>query len=74
MLLYQILAHTIHRKTLKSNTKTNLKYLCKHGMIKFNYLIEYFLYQIIMYFDYIIKKHETVINITPIIYVNKIKM
>ena len=44
MLLYQILASTIHRKThtTKSYAKTmNLKYLRKRGMINLNYQMDY---------------------------------
>ena len=47
MLLYQILANTIHGKMLKSYTKTiNLKYQVQHGMINLNYLTGCNMYQI----------------------------
>ena len=47
MLLYQILAFTIHEKILKSHTKTiNLKYLLRHGMKSLNYVIDHIFYQI----------------------------
>ena len=47
MLLYQILAFTIHEKILKSHTKTiNLKYLLRHGMKSLNYVIDNIFYQI----------------------------
>ena len=47
MLLYQILAFSIHVKKLKSHTKTIiLKYKPRHGMKSLNYLMDHILYQI----------------------------
>ena len=47
MLLYQILAYTIHGKIQKNDTKTiNLKYQLLHGMRNLNYLIDHILCQI----------------------------
>ena len=47
MLLYQILAFTIHGKIYKSNTKViDLKYQLQYGMEKLNYLIDHILYLI----------------------------
>ena len=51
MLLYQILAYTIHEKILKSHTKTiNLKNQVEHGMKNLNYLMSHILYQIFTFF------------------------
>ena len=48
MLLYQILAFTIHRKIQKSHTKIiYLKYQLRHGMKSLNYLMDHILYQIL---------------------------
>ena len=47
MLLYQILAYTIHGKIQKSHTKIiNLKYQLQLRMINLNYLMDYVLQQI----------------------------
>ena len=46
MLLYQILAYTIHGKYKKSHTKTNLKHQFQHEMTKLNYLMDHILHQI----------------------------
>ena len=71
MLLYQILASSKHRKIKKKYTQIiNLKYQLHRGMINFHYSVS----DIQHYFDYIIKKHETVTDNPPIrIYVNKIE-
>ena len=46
MLFYQILAYTIHGKTLKSHTKLiSLKHQLQRGMINLNYLMDHILYQ-----------------------------
>ena len=50
MLLYQILAYTIHEKILKSHAKTiNLKYQLQRGMKTLDYLMDHILYQIFKY-------------------------
>ena len=47
MLLYQILAYTIHGKNKKYHTKTiNLKYQLRRGMENLSYLADHILYQI----------------------------
>ena len=47
MLVYQILAFTIHRQIQKSHTRIiNLKYQLQHGMTSLNYLMDHILYQI----------------------------
>ena len=47
MLVYQILAFTIHRKIQKSHTRIiNLKYQLQHGTTSLNYLMDHILYQI----------------------------
>ena len=47
MLLYQILACTIHGKISKSHTKTiNLKYQLPRGMKNLNYLMDHILHKI----------------------------
>ena len=47
MLVYQILAFTIHRKIQKSHTRIiNLKYQLQHRMTSLNYLMDHILYQI----------------------------
>ena len=47
MLLYQILAFTMHGKIKESYTKTiNLKYQPQQGMINLNYLMDHILHQI----------------------------
>ena len=47
MLLYQILAFTIHGKISRSHTKIiNLKHQLQHGMKNLNYLMGHVLYQI----------------------------
>ena len=39
----------------------SLKYQLRHGMKSLNYLMDYIMYQIILYyFKYVLKKHETV--------------
>ena len=76
MLLYQTLAFTIRGKIYKSHTKIiNLKYQLRQGMKNLNYLMGHILYQIFKtYFEYIIKKHETVTNNPSImIHINKIE-
>ena len=46
MLLYQILAYTIHEKMSKSRTKTiNIKYQLQRGMKNLKYLMNDILYQ-----------------------------
>ena len=48
MLLYKILAFTIHRKIQKSHTKIiNLKYQLQLEMKSLNYLMDHILYQIL---------------------------
>ena len=45
ILLYQILAFTIHRKILKSHIRIiNLLYQLQHGMKNLNYLMDHILY------------------------------
>ena len=47
MLLYQILAFTIHGKIEKSHIrKINLKYQLQHGLKNLNYLMDHILYQV----------------------------
>ena len=51
MLLYQILAYTIHRKILKQFKKShirtrNLKYQLRHGIKNLKYLMNLIIYQI----------------------------
>ena len=60
---------------LRSCTKmTNLKYQIKHGMKYSNYLMDPTVSDICNYFEYIIKKSETLTGRPPIkIYVNKIE-
>ena len=44
MLLYQILAFTMHGKVQKSHTQIiNIKYQLRHGMKSFNYLMDHIL-------------------------------
>ena len=45
--------NTVHGKIQKSNTKTNLKYLCQIEIINLNYLMDHILLQ--GYFQCIIK-------------------
>ena len=78
MLPYQILASTIYGKVLESYTKTiNSKYQLLHEMINLNYLMDHIMYQIfkmIYYFEYIMRKDETVTSNLPVsIYVNSLK-
>ena len=48
MLLYQILAYTVHGKIQKCRSKTiNLKYQHQDGMKNLNYLMDHILYQIV---------------------------
>ena len=74
MVLYQILASTIHGKISKNHTRTiTLKYQLQHGMKNLNDLMDYILYQIIKIIK-VIKNHEKVTDNPSIrIYVNKIK-
>ena len=47
ILLYQIVAFSIHRKILESHTKIiNLKSQLRYRMKGFNYLMDHILYQI----------------------------
>ena len=47
MLLYQILAFTIHEKYKKNHTKMiNLKHQLRHGMKSLNYVMDHILFQI----------------------------
>ena len=47
MLLYQILAFTIHGKTQKSHTKIiNLKYQLQHRMKSLKYLMDHILHHV----------------------------
>ena len=55
MLLYQILAYTVHRKVSKSHTKTiTLKYQIPCGEKNFIYLFDHILYQ----------KFKTILNVS----------
>ena len=51
ILLYQIVAFSIHRKKLESHTKiVNLKYQVRYRMKGLNYLMDHILYQIFTVF------------------------
>ena len=65
---------SIHGKTLSLNTTTiNLEFLLQFGMMNLICLMDQF-FDIQDYFEYIIKKHETIADNPPVqIYVNKIK-
>ena len=66
MLLYQILPYTIHGKNI------NLNYQLQRGIKNLSYLISYSVPDIQDYFEYIIRKHETVTDNSPRrIYVNE---
>ena len=76
MLLYQILAYTIHEKIEKSHIRTiNLKYQLQHEMKNLNYLMDHILYQIFKIILSIFKKKrgEETDNSSIEIYGNKIK-
>ena len=64
MLLYQILACTMHGKIFKkSHIRTiHLKYLPQHEMKNLNYLIDHVLYQISDIQDYFANKIENTIT------------
>ena len=70
------LSITTHGKILNLNTTTtNLKYMLQLGMMNLIDLMDLIRFLIFKaYFEYIIKKHETIANNPPVqIYVNKIK-
>ena len=75
MLLYQILAFTIHGKIQKLHTKTiSLKYLLQHEIINWNYLMDDVFYLIFHDFWVHHEKYKTVTDNPPVkIYVNKIE-
>ena len=69
------LSITIHRKTLNLNATTiNLRYMLQLGMMNVICLMDLIVSGIKDYFEYIIKRHETIADNPPVqIYVNKIK-
>ena len=57
MLLYQIIAFTIHGKILKNHTKTYLKYQLWHEIKSLNYQMDHILDQMFKIILNILKKH-----------------
>ena len=70
MMLYQILVFTIHGKLQRAHTKTtDLEYQLQLGIINLKCLMDRILIQ--DYFEYVIRKYETLTDNPPIrIYVN----
>ena len=75
MLLYQILAFTIHGNIQELHKRTiSLKYLLQHEIINWNYLMNDVLYLIFHDFWVHHEKYKTVTDNPPVkIYVNKIE-
>ena len=74
MLLYQILLYTIHEKIKKSYKNNKFKISALTWNKEFELPDESYSVSEKQYFEYIIKKHETFINNSPIkIYLNKIE-
>ena len=75
MLLYQILAKTVHGYCKKTHRKINLIYKLQHGMKNLSYLMDLFsVSDIEDYLEYIFKKHgQKTDNPAIRIYVNKIE-
>ena len=67
---------SVYYNTPKNNlhiTTINLKYLLQLGMMNLIYLMDHAISDIQNYFEYIIKKHETIADNPVQIYINKIK-